>query len=266
MEKVKLPLLNDEGYYEIRIESIGGLGANLCGKMLGELALKFLGLNSAGFSSYGSEKTGTPVKAYVRYCRKDMEIRLNSPVKRPHMLCIFHEALMQNPEIFNGCSNDTVIVINSDIAPENIINSYLKANEISGARLVCVPALSIAMETKSRINVVMLGAMAKASGFIPMECVNKICSEVLGAKYPDVLENNLQGIYRGYNEAIQCNIPNYKITSNSKENGNSKGYENMLTGGVNLSTGSTITNDLSPSRQGYIPVFIKERLIAECAM
>lgn len=32
MEKVKLPLLNDEGYYEIRIESIGGLGANLCGK------------------------------------------------------------------------------------------------------------------------------------------------------------------------------------------------------------------------------------------
>ena len=39
MEKVKLPLLNDEGYYEIRIESIGGLGANLCGKMLGELAL-----------------------------------------------------------------------------------------------------------------------------------------------------------------------------------------------------------------------------------
>ena len=56
MEKVKLPLLNDEGYYEIRIESIGGLGANLCGKMLGELALKFLGLNSAGFFNYGSEK------------------------------------------------------------------------------------------------------------------------------------------------------------------------------------------------------------------
>ena len=69
----------------------------------------------------------------------------------------------------------------------------------------------------------MLGAMAKASGFIPMESVNKICSEVLGAKYPDVLENNLQGIYRGYNEAIQCNIPNYKTTGNSKENDNSKG-------------------------------------------
>ncbi len=27
-------------YFEIRLESIGGLGANLCGKMLGELCVK----------------------------------------------------------------------------------------------------------------------------------------------------------------------------------------------------------------------------------
>ena len=45
-------------YYEIRLESIGGLGANLCGKMLGELGVKYLDLNSSNFSSYGSEKTG----------------------------------------------------------------------------------------------------------------------------------------------------------------------------------------------------------------
>ena len=32
-----LPVTNDNGYFEIRLESIGGMGANLCGKMLGEL-------------------------------------------------------------------------------------------------------------------------------------------------------------------------------------------------------------------------------------
>lgn len=47
-----------EKYYEIRLESIGGLGANLCGKMLGELGIKYLGRNSTSFSSYGSEKQG----------------------------------------------------------------------------------------------------------------------------------------------------------------------------------------------------------------
>ena len=41
-EKTVLPVKNDYGYYEIRLESIGGLGANLCGKMLGELGAVYL--------------------------------------------------------------------------------------------------------------------------------------------------------------------------------------------------------------------------------
>ena len=32
-------LESNQPYYEIRLESIGGLGANLCGKMLGELGV-----------------------------------------------------------------------------------------------------------------------------------------------------------------------------------------------------------------------------------
>ena len=85
---------NENGYYGIRLESIGGLGANLCGKMLGELGVKYLGLNSAGFSSYGSEKTGTPVKGYIRYCDAKKEIRDHSPIIKPELLVIFHPALM----------------------------------------------------------------------------------------------------------------------------------------------------------------------------
>ena len=30
-------IFNQKVYYEIRLESIGGLGANLCGKMIGEI-------------------------------------------------------------------------------------------------------------------------------------------------------------------------------------------------------------------------------------
>lgn len=63
---VTLPVTNEYGYFEIRLESIGGLGANLCGKMLGELGALYLSLNSLSFSSYGSEKRGSPVKSYIR--------------------------------------------------------------------------------------------------------------------------------------------------------------------------------------------------------
>ena len=53
-------IFNQKVYYEIRLESIGGLGANLCGKMIGELAVKISESQQCRFSSYGSEKTGTP--------------------------------------------------------------------------------------------------------------------------------------------------------------------------------------------------------------
>ncbi len=51
---VKLPVKNDLGFFEIRVESIGGLGANVAGKILTEAAIIGMGMNGAGFASYGS--------------------------------------------------------------------------------------------------------------------------------------------------------------------------------------------------------------------
>lgn len=78
--EVSLPMINQNGCYEMRLESIGGLGANLCGKLLGELGAAYLGLNAAAFSSYGSEKRGSPVKSYVRWSAPERDILHNSPV------------------------------------------------------------------------------------------------------------------------------------------------------------------------------------------
>lgn len=270
MEKTKLPLLNENGYYEIRIESIGGLGANLCGKMMGELGIKCLGLNSASFSSYGSEKTGTPVKAFIRYSNPEKEIRVHSPVTHPHVLCIFHQALMQNTEIFSGCGNDTIIIINTDVAPENIVEHYLHHNKIEADKVICVSAQKIAMETKSRINVVMMGAMAKAMGFVSLEDVNKICEQTLGRKYPQAMKSNLEGIKRGYEEgneieykqiAHKGNPKNIEDNVSKKYKQGKLGYENAPIGGINPNFGNSVVNDLSPSRQGFIPIFIPEKCI-----
>ncbi len=51
-----LPKTNELGFFEIRLESIGGLGANLAGKMLAEAGVVGSGFNGVSFSSYGSEK------------------------------------------------------------------------------------------------------------------------------------------------------------------------------------------------------------------
>lgn len=133
-----------------------------------------------------------------------------------------------------------------------------------------VDARQIAMETKSRINVVMLGAMAKVMGFVSQESARQICTDSLGRKYPAALEGNLKGLDRGFDQVRQLSkaeIALYKSRIQDEKEKDSTGaaqewgYVTAPAGGVNPRFGSTVTADLSPSRQGYIPVFIKERCI-----
>lgn len=268
-------LENGKEYYEIRLESIGGLGANLCGKMLGELGVKYLDLNSTNFSSYGSEKTGTPVKGFIRYCKKEKEIRAHSPIVEPDLLVIFHQALLKDGAPWKGCTENTTVILaleagqsmENDMIPDGIGNCY------------GLEAQRIAMETHSRINVVMLGAALKVMGITDLEAGEQICRDTLGKKYPDALQGNLEGMKRGYEEVERITLeidgkkkgkreyekmPEQEDGMGAEVSSTSSfewGYENSPIGGINPKFGNSVVADLSPSRQGYIPIFIKERCI-----
>lgn len=274
-------------YYEVRLESIGGLGANLCGKMLGELGVKYLDLNSSSFSSYGSEKTGTPVKGFIRYCNREKEIRVHSPVVEPDLLVVFHQALLKDKSVWKGCGRETAVIIALEPGQEepgclqkqeNTLDrkngEKLQRIDTAGCKAgICygLEAQRIAMETHSRINVVMLGAALKVMGIKNIEVGEQICKDTLGKKYPDALKNNLEGIRRGYEEvkrlelSLECEKEETECRQNDTVQENIQypewGYQNAPIGGINTRPGSTVVADLSPSRQGYIPIFIKERCI-----
>lgn len=288
-------LNSGQEYYEIRLESIGGLGANLCGKMLGELGIKYLDVNSSSFSSYGSEKTGTPVKGYIRYCKKEKEIRVHSPVTKPDLLVVFHQALLKDSTVLSGCGPNTTVIV----ALESEDSVAKVVNLINSGKCYGLEAQKIAIETKSRINVVMLGAILRLMGLDSIEAGEKICTEVLGKKYPEALKGNLEGMARGYEEVRRLEgvgkaglISKDGLAGASlegKEDGvegagkerlmaedgycenrgqsrhmpenNKWGYKTAPIGGINPRLGSTVIADLSPSRQGYIPIFIEERCI-----
>lgn len=270
-------LESGQPYYEIRLESIGGLGANLCGKMLGELGVKYLGVNSSSFSSYGSEKTGTPVKGYVRYTNKENEIRVHSPVEDPDLLVIFHQALLKDKSVLKGCKENTAVIIS--LEPGRDIYETIKG--LNSNNCFGLEGGRIAMETHSRINVVMLGATLKLMGVKDVKLGERICEDALGKKYPEALKNNLEGIRRGYEEVRKLEVAeteasmekeiidgeekkHKKIARNitsGMDNDQEWGYRTAPIGGINPRFGSTVILDVSPSRQGYIPLFIKERCI-----
>lgn len=256
---VRLPQTNENGCYEMRLESIGGLGANLCGKLLGELGAAYLGLNAAAFSSYGSEKRGSPVKAFVRWSMPEQEILHNSPVERPHLLVLFHAALSNTLPVTAGVEQDCVVVVNTDDTPERT-RELLR---LHAGTICCVDALGLALRSKSRVNMVILGAVAKASGFIPLDAVKALVRDTLGKKYPAVLDQNLAGLELGFHELhSQSFAPDHRYPPVPyREAKSSWGYVNAPLGGINPQIGSTVSNDLSPSREGYIPLFLPEKCI-----
>lgn len=251
-------------YYEIRLESIGGLGANLCGKMLGELGVKYLDVNSSNFSSYGSEKTGTPVKGFVRYGKKDREIRVHYPVVEPDLLGIFHQALLQDESVMKGCSADTAVILALEEG-QNMqkLEELLGEITLQGQPVYGLEAQKIAMETHSRINVVMLGAILRIMGLESLKPGEQIMTDTLGKKYPEALNANVDGMKRGYEQVRRIKTDGRgKMHTKGGEGELPKwGYEDAPVGGINPCFGNSVISDLSPSRQGYVPRFIKEKCI-----
>ena len=250
--------MEEKPYYEIRLESIGGLGANLCGKMLGELGVSYLNLNGAAFSSYGSEKRGSPVRSFIRWCKNDREILINSPVESPDVLAVFSEGVMRPEGIADIRGSIGCLVINTAKAKEEL---HEKFPWLYG-KVYLVDAKRLAMVTKSRVNMIMMGAIIRAIGTISPEVVEKLVVQILGDKYPDLLEANLNGVRAGFEQSVEEDFGRKpgEVSEHSRET-ILWGYENAPIGGVNPIAGSTASNDLSPSREGYMPEFHLDKCI-----
>lgn len=250
--KVMIPKKNQQGFFEIRMESIGGLGANVAGKILAEAGVLSMGLNGSNFSSYGSEKKGSPVKAHVRLCAPDTPIRNNSPIENPHILAVFHESLVKTVPVLQGVGPDSIVIINTTKTPTEA-REMLK---LHGGHMGSIDALDIAIAEKSRINIPMLGTVCKASGFLDPGALREAIKNVFGRKYPQTVPGNLRAFDRGYNEVkIEYFSPDDRYPYQPfVRNPSRLGYLNQPMGGVVVSAGMTKEKDLSPSRVGFIPV------------
>jgi pyruvate ferredoxin oxidoreductase gamma subunit len=248
----KLPITNDNGFYEIRMSSIGGFGANLAGKILAEAGILHMGFNGSNFSSYGSEKKGSAVGAFVRFCDPDKEVRVNAPVIEPHMLVIFLEAIAKNPGMLQGVSEGTTIVLNTNMDVDEARDHI----GLPCGTLVCVDAMKIALEEKTRVNTALLGTLAAASGFISSDAVKDAIKAALGKKYAFLIEPNLKTFDRGSKEFKSKTFKDdgkyAKESFNPK--GQKLGYLNQPIGGIIPAAGTMMQKDLTASRAGFIPV------------
>ncbi len=262
MRQVVLPVKDENGFFEIRFESIGGLGAHLAGQILAEAGVLRMGLNGAHFSSYGSEKKGTPVKSYVRFCAPDQELRTTSPVLQPHLVAVFHEGLLRTEDVCSGIRPGGTVIVNSRRSPEEM-RARLGLDEVT---VGTVDALGIAVEEKSRVNTAMLGAVVRAAGFLDPEAVRETIRATFQRKYPHLVEANLRTFDRGFGELrLQAGVARDGVARALPAAGPQLGYLNAPLGGAIVNPGNTVLKDLSASRQGFLPAFRREKCV-NCAL
>ncbi len=247
-DKIKIPAREK---LEIRLEAIGGQGANSAGKILAETAVLEHGFTGNHFSSFGSEKRGTPVKSFIRFSTVNKPIRSASYIRKPNLLVIFHEFMISShPEMFDGVSSETDVLINSKSDPQAI----QLPKGVHPRWLGTLDATQISNKNKSGLNVVMLGAMIP---FLPELDGKKL--EVVIERYFTKISNqekinNLSGFKAGWNEVkVKATLPHQDRLIPEIHQMVKMGYENAPFGGVILNPGNSMLKNHEASRKGFAP-------------
>jgi pyruvate ferredoxin oxidoreductase gamma subunit len=254
-----IPVVGDDGSFGIRFESIGGLGAHLAGKILAEAVVLRQGLNGAHFSSYGSEKKGTPVKSFVRICPANREVRTSSPIESPQVVAVFHEALARSIDVAAGLSANGTAIMNTRKSPEEI----REALGLRSGTVMVLDALGIALEEKTRVNTAMLGAVARACPFLEADALRETIRASFANRYAHLVDANIRTFDRGYGEVRMTTWPAAPGDPGRavQRAAPAFGYLVAPIGGAILDPGNSIVRDLSTSRQGFLPAYDSESCV-----
>jgi pyruvate ferredoxin oxidoreductase gamma subunit/2-oxoisovalerate ferredoxin oxidoreductase gamma subunit len=152
---------------ELRIHGRGGQGAVIASEILAEAA--FLeGLYVQAFPSFGSERRGAPVAAFVRLDAKP--ILLRTEIYEPDGVLVLDESLVTLglANVTQGLKKGGFVLLNSAKDPEAFAH-------LGPFTLATVDASRIAVEhhlgslTAPIVNTAILGALVALTGWVSME-------------------------------------------------------------------------------------------------
>lgn len=179
---------------EFRWHGRGGQGAWTASELLARTALAE-GKYIQSFPEFGPERMGAPVTSFTRISEEP--IRLHCAVYNLDVIVVLDSTLLKTVPVTAGLNRDEdIIILNSTEAP-----AVLKENlRVVKGKVWTVAASEIALRILGApiTNTAMLGAVARATGIISLDTVEKTVSERFR---PDVAEKNFKVIKEAYKEA-----------------------------------------------------------------
>ena len=176
---------------EVRFHGRGGQGAVTSAEIIAQAAIK-QGMSAQAFPSFGPERRGAPVQAFLRV--SDKPIRLRSKVYKPDSVLILDPTLVESANPTAGLKNGGYIVINSNKSVEELKKTF------PGQNIIAVDATKIAKEELGVpiTNTTMLGALLKATGLISMGGLRAPIEHRFGS----IAEKNIKACTRAFEETV----------------------------------------------------------------
>ncbi|MDR0355544.1 MAG: 2-oxoacid:acceptor oxidoreductase family protein [Deltaproteobacteria bacterium] len=177
---------------EIRFHGRGGQGAVTSAELMAQTAIG-MGKYAQAFPSFGPERRGAPVTAFLRI--SDKPIRIREKVYNPDVVVVLDPTVMSVTKVDQGLKADGLLLVNTAHSVDSLRKQFGFTQKIA-----TIDAMSIALEIlKVPItNTVMLGAFSKVLGQASPADVEEPFNHRFG---PSLAPKNLDAFKRAFDEA-----------------------------------------------------------------
>jgi len=147
------------------------------------------------FGVYAAERSGAPVRAFVRIDSK--EIICRNQIYEPDHVIVLERTLIDQ-RIITGLKPGGWIVLNSPHSPEEVAHLF------PGYRVACVDANAVAIEnnlgtrTTPIVNTTMLGGLVKVTGVVKLESL----FEPIKDRFGRLAEKNIDAMKKAFEETV----------------------------------------------------------------
>ena len=178
----------------------GGMGIVTACEIIAEAAyLSGNFVDVQAYPSFGAERRGAPVQAYVKLSRTE-KIYDRAQIENPNILIVFDDSVLTK-EAALSLEKNGVFIVNSNKTPEDFINEYNFSNTIT---VVVADINYLALEENLTIdgnpviNTPILGLLSKALPDLHLENLKDVVLNKMGKKLGHI---NYSLIEKGFNIA-----------------------------------------------------------------
>lgn len=177
---------------EVRWHGRGGQGAVTSTELIALAAIS-KGKYAQSFPSFGPERRGAPVQAFLRV--GDEPIRLRSEITEPDVVVVLNPDLLRVVDVTSGLKKNGVLVVNTKKSIDEI-----KAVYSDGYMVATVNGMKIARESIGLpiTNTTMIGALLKV---IRLVSIDDMISP-MEHRFGKVAEKNITAMKRAYEEIV----------------------------------------------------------------